>query len=125
VTPVEYDLYAFAGRVEFVIRVADRFTAATAAAGTYARNWAQVPAFVSPKKDTVFRSPPASLVEMIRGAETIAGGFPFLRVDFYEIDGRPRFAEVAFYPASGGLPFDPPEYDAIFGSYWPPGLPTV
>ena len=39
-------------------------------------------------------------------------------VDFYEIDGRPRFGEMTFHPMGDVARFDPPEYDAIIGALW-------
>jgi len=39
-------------------------------------------------------------------------------VDFYEVDGRPLFGEMTFYPGSGLEPFDPPELDLAMGEYW-------
>jgi hypothetical protein len=59
---------------------------------------------------------------MIAGAEVLARGFPFVRVDFYEIDGRPRFGEMTFYPQSGNFRM-PREYDLQVGAMWPDGLP--
>jgi len=41
-----------------------------------------------------------------------------VRVDFYEIDGHPRFGEMTFYPGSGLDPFDPPALDAMLGDRW-------
>ena len=55
---------------------------------------------------------------MIEAAETLGQGFDFVRVDFYEIDGAPRFGEMTFYPGSGLDPFDPPEIDLILGRLW-------
>jgi hypothetical protein len=42
-------------------------------------------------------------------------GAPFLRVDFYDVGGRPYFSEFTFYPCGGTVFFDPPEYDAHLG----------
>ena len=60
--------------------------------------------------------------KMIRAAELLSAGFPFARVDFYEIDGRPRFGEVTFYPGSGLLRL-PDEVDLKYGAMWPDGVP--
>ena len=40
---------------------------------------------------------------MIEAAETLIGqGWPFVRVDFYEIDDEPKFGELTSYPNAGG-----------------------
>jgi hypothetical protein len=46
---------------------------------------------------------PKSLEEMINYARTLSKGFPFVRVDFYDFDGRVVFGELTFTPA-GGIP---------------------
>lgn len=38
---------------------------------------------------------------MISLSEKLAAGHKFLRVDFYEINGKVYFGETTFYPASG------------------------
>lgn len=59
--------------------------------------------------------PPVQLKEMIRIAEDLSADFPFVRVDFYEVEGKIVFGEMTFYPKSGLPDFTPPEYDQILG----------
>lgn len=44
---------------------------------------------------------PSSFDEMVRISNIIAKDFPFVRVDFYEIDGKPIIGELTFVPAGG------------------------
>lgn len=44
---------------------------------------------------------PQNLLLMEEFAEKLSSGIPFVRVDFYEVDGRVYFGELTFYPASG------------------------
>lgn len=60
---------------------------------------------------------PENLDEMIALAEKLSGDVPFLRVDFYNIQGRIYFGELTFSPASGMGKFIPEEWDAILGSW--------
>ena len=55
--------------------------------------------------------------KMIELAEKLSAGYPFLRVDFYEIGDQIYFGELTFYPASGFGPFVPEEWDLILGSW--------
>jgi len=55
---------------------------------------------------------------MLAAAERMARTFDFARVDFYEIDGFPKFGEVTFYPGSGLDRFDPQELDLEIGALW-------
>ena len=68
---------------------------------------------------------PINLESMLASAEEIARPFDFARVDFYEIDGKPKFGEITFYPGSGLDPFDPPELDAEFGALWLAAIDNV
>lgn len=60
---------------------------------------------------------PASLPSMIRLAERLSAGYPFLRVDFYDVGGRIYFGELTFFPASGFGPFVPDSWDETLGSW--------
>jgi hypothetical protein len=48
----------------------------------------------------------------------LGADFDFVRIDFYDVGGIPRFGEMTFYPGSGLDPFDPPELDHELGRYW-------
>ena len=60
---------------------------------------------------------PTSFDEMKRLASKLSLGFPHLRVDFYDINGKIYFGELTFYHWSGMVPFEPKEWDYIFGSW--------
>lgn len=60
---------------------------------------------------------PDSYEEMVCLAERLAEGIPFVRVDFYEIDGRPYFGEMTLYPGSGWEEFTPPKWDRVLGDW--------
>ncbi len=60
---------------------------------------------------------PKHFDEMIRCAEQLAKPFPFVRVDFYETEGRIFVGEMTFYSGGGILPFDPIEWDYKLGEY--------
>ena len=56
---------------------------------------------------------------MLMLAEKIAGFVdnPFVRVDFYQVEGKVYFGEVTFYPEGGLGRFNPLEWDYIMGSW--------
>lgn len=119
---IEYKFFCFAGRMEFC-EVHLRHDGLRENVNMD-RDWA--PQAFTLKLPVASRPPsrPASLDEMVRGAELLAEGFPFVRIDLYEVAGRPRFGEVTFYPASGYLRPIPPQTDRLYGDLWPPGLPS-
>ena len=47
------------------------------------------------------RKRPKSLNDMIHHSSQLSKGFPFVRVDFYEIDGTPIFGEMTLTPTAG------------------------
>lgn len=60
---------------------------------------------------------PCELSKMITLAEYIAKGKSFVRVDFYNADGRIYFGEITFFPAGGMGQFTPEEWDNTLGSW--------
>ncbi|QRM89681.1 glycosyltransferase [Lacinutrix sp. WUR7] len=66
---------------------------------------------------------PSNYDEMIKLSETLAANFPFVRVDFYSINGNAIFGEMTFYPSDGRKDFFPDEYNTIIGDYFK--LPTL
>ncbi len=61
---------------------------------------------------------PATLAIMLERAEALAAGHDFLRVDFYEVDGRLWFGEYCLFPGSGLDPFTPDALDLALGALW-------
>lgn len=60
---------------------------------------------------------PETIAEMIRAATLLSTGFPFVRVDLYEIQGRMYCGELTFTPAGGFGVFEPEEWNTILGSW--------
>lgn len=58
---------------------------------------------------------PENLQAMIETAKNLSEGFPFLRVDLYEIKGKIYFSELTLSPCSGMMPFSPKEWDERLG----------
>ena len=60
---------------------------------------------------------PKCFDEMKYLASTLSTGFPHVRVDFYEVNGKVLFGELTFCHWSGMVPFEPEKWDQIFGSW--------
>ncbi len=60
-------------------------------------------------------SNPQTLDEMLVLAETLTKGHPFLRADFYEVNGEIYFSELTFYSDAGMTSFEPEEWDYKLG----------
>ena len=62
-------------------------------------------------------SKPKTFDEMIRFAELLSKNIPHLRCDFYEVNGKVYFGELTFSHFGGMVPFEPEEWDKVFGSW--------
>lgn len=61
-------------------------------------------------------SKPVNYDKMLSISRKISEKFPFVRMDFYEVDSKLYFGEATFTPANGMIKFVPDEYDMIFGN---------
>ena len=61
---------------------------------------------------------PENIQEMIELSEKLAAGFPFARIDWYNIKGKITFGEVTFYPWSGYVQYTPDSFDYELGKYF-------
>lgn len=59
---------------------------------------------------------PVHYEEMIRLAEVLSKGIPFVRVDFYDVEDKIFFGELTFFPGSGFEEFTPDIWDERLGS---------
>lgn len=56
--------------------------------------------------------------EMLEVARKLADGFPFVRVDLYNIEGKIYFSELTFYPSSGWDYYLSTEWDLKLGEMY-------
>ena len=66
---------------------------------------------------------PSELNEMLLLSRQLSKDIPFVRTDFYTIQGKVYFGEITFYPASGMDRFEPDTIDQQFGEWL--NLPIV
>jgi TupA-like ATPgrasp len=114
--PIDYKLWVFGGRVEFIQVITDREYEHKAT--MFDTAWKRLPFTHGFPVDPRSIEKPVSLNRMINAATILAEDFPFVRVDFYEIADQPKFGEMTFYPGSGIDRFDPPKWDAEAGKLW-------
>ncbi len=112
VLPVDYKLFVFHGRVEAIQVHLDR--AGNHRWWLFDRAWKPL----SHRLPAGTIRPPKTLAQMIEGAEILAAGFDFVRIDLYDAGTVPRFGEMTFYPGSGLYRLDPPDLDLKFGDLW-------
>ena len=60
---------------------------------------------------------PRSFEKMISLAEILSQGIPQVRIDFYEVNGKPYFGEMTFSHFGGMTPFEPDDIDRRMGDW--------
>lgn len=70
-----------------------------------------------PPKYEVIIERPKNFDKMLEMAEILAKDTSFLRVDFYNIDGKIYFGEMTFFPASGFGTFTDDRWDEKMGNW--------
>ena len=112
---MDYKFFCFNGKAHFVQANKGRDTK-DHAQNFYDLDWNIQPfgKDLQPRPDIKIEAP-SQLKKMTEIAENLASDFPFVRVDFYEVEEQIIFGEMTFYPKSGLPDFTPPEYDQILG----------
>lgn len=114
---VDYKFYCFDGNADCVLLCIDRQIGASKfyffdkdwKLCRYNKRGKEAPAdFTLPK--------PEGVDEMFRLTSEMSKGFPFVRMDFYDVNGKIYFGEYTFFPASGYDANRLPEADLFFGS---------
>lgn len=108
--PIDYKIYVFGGVATHVQVHLGR--GARHRWILHDRNWRQLVAASEQPP------PPPSLPAMLDAAEVLARGMPFVRIDFYDIGGKPWFGEYCLYPGSGLDPFAADWIDCELGRLW-------
>jgi hypothetical protein len=113
---IDYKFHTFGGRV-FSIQVdVDRYS--NHARCFFDPSWTPMQFELLCPRASYEVPPPVRLKEMFHYAAQIGEGFPYVRVDLYEVGGKVKFGEATFYPGAGLEVFNPPEFDAVFGALW-------
>ncbi len=117
-TLIDYKFYCFNGKAKFIDVHIDRTD--DHKQGCFDLDFNLLPFGKSKNYKTISSDidKPSNLSEMVLLAEKLAEELPFVRVDFYSIDGKSVFGEMTFYPADARKEFYPDEYNLIIGDYF-------
>lgn len=111
----DYKIMCFDSKVKETFVCSDRFSDKGLRVTFYDTDWKRLPfARHYPVAEEEIEKP-KSYDEMKQLAEKLAQKIPFVRVDFYEVKGRPYFGELTFYPGSGMEEFSPEKWDKKLG----------
>lgn len=112
----DYKFYTFGGEVKALLIISGRDTP-DAGGDYFDAEFHHLDMQWGYKNAKALPSPPKSMEEMIRLAQLLSKSTPELRVDFYEINGKPFFGEMTFFDGGGFEKIVPEKWDRIFGDW--------
>jgi len=95
--PNDYKVYCFNGEPKVIVACSGRQS--DLLFEFYDLEWNPLDIHVDENKQTIRR--PEGLEEMIRYSRILSESFPFVRIDFYDVDSRPVLGEMTFTPSAG------------------------
>lgn len=118
----DYKIWCFNGKAYYVWVCNDRSGGGNSAhVMTYDLDWNAHPEFSVFNSDYLkgeIMPRPDNLDEMLSVAEKLSAGFPELRVDMYNVQGKIFFGELTFTSQGGFMDFYTPEFNKKLGSYF-------
>ncbi len=119
----DYKLMCFGGKVKCSFTCSNRGKSGGLCVNFYDKEWKPMPFERHYPRNPIEIEKPECYEKMVEVAEKLSAGIPFVRVDFYQIQGKPYFGEMTFYPGSGMEEFTPEEWDYTLGEWIE--LPTI
>lgn len=120
--PEDYKIHVFHGKARMIQVDIGRGTD-NHFRNWYNTNWEREPyKWSAPKGNGKFTDPsdeevacPITLDQMIELSEKLAEPFVYVRIDWYEVDGKNYFGEITFHHDGGYQPILPEKYDKALG----------
>lgn len=113
--PKDYKFFCFNGKPEFLFVASDRGIATKF--DFFTCEWEHIPVKQHYPNSEILPEKPKRFAEMLKISEKLAEGFPHVRIDLYNENGKIIFGEMTFFHFSGTQPFEPVKYDFEFGKY--------
>ena len=114
--PKDIKFHMFNGKCVYIVVIFNRRN--NLSASRFDRNWN----YLSFEDSTYDAGPkiekPKNYGMMMEIAEKLSIPFDYVRVDFYNIDGKIYFGELTHYPDSGTRRFKPVSFDIKLGKHW-------
>lgn len=107
--PRDYKFFCFRGIPAFIQVDTDRFTGHKR--NLYSPRWNELDCAMRFPRSVAPTPKPAGLDQMLFIARRLSEGFSFIRVDFFEVNGRVVVGELTNHPDGGGNVFTPEPAD--------------
>ena len=111
----DYKLFCFNGKPKIILVCSERFSSSNMCETWFDEDWNWMNITEGNHRVDKNIKVPHSFKEMKYLASQLSNNIPFVRVDFYEVNGKIYFGEMTFFPASGFEKFNPKEWDKKLG----------
>ena len=113
---IDYKFFCFNGKVSYIYGVSERNFDQPVKLGIYDNNFNKTDAQRNDERPQEVALPkPLNFDKMKSIAETLSKGFPHVRIDLYNLNGRIIFGEFTFYDGSGYMTYTPDSFDFTLG----------
>ena len=113
----DYKFMCFNGEVKCSFVCSERFTGKGLHVTFFDLDWNVMPFERSHPAEKEGITKPQNYEKMLELAQKLSQNFPFVRVDFYEAEGKIYFGELTLFPGCGWEAFQPEEWDYTLGSW--------
>lgn len=124
---IDYKLMCFNGKVMCAFVVTERFCKEGIKVTFFDRNWNRLAFERHYPSSTKEIKKPEQYECMVMLAERLSRDIPFVRIDFYEVNGKIYLGELTFFPGNGFEEFQPERWDKVIGEWiqLPEKRPTI
>lgn len=114
---MDYKFMCFNGELKCTFVCSDRFTKEGLHVTFFDNEWNVMPFERHYPSQAGGIPKPVNFEKMKSFAMKLSSNIPFVRVDFYEINGKVYFGELTFFPGGGMEEFSPEEWDFTLGDW--------
>ncbi len=111
---IDYKIMCFNGKPEFSFTCTERYNEGLKVT-FFDLNWKKMPFERHYPSSNKKIEKPLNYELMLKFSKKLSENIPFVRVDWYEINGKLYFGELTFYPGSGFEEFTPIDWDKKIG----------
>ena len=112
---IDYKFMCFNGNPTYTFVYSNRSGKTGTQATFFDQNWKELDFKRDFKKTEINIKKPINYDKMVEFSRKISKNIPFVRVDWYEVNGKLYFGEITFFPSSGFGKFDPDKWDLKLG----------
>ena len=112
---IDYKFFCFNGIPKVVLVCSERYTSDNMCETWFDSSWNLLDIVESNHRVNPNIQKPINFEKMKGYCKKLSKGIPFLRVDFYEVNGKVYFGELTFFPASGFERFSPESWNLKLG----------